>query len=53
MSSKFRGKYLQAIPNGVAHLDFPASGELLPINTCFNNVGILPAKDFDFFVLCS
>jgi len=26
MSSKFRGKYLQAIPNGIAHLDFPASG---------------------------
>ncbi|VVC28920.1 Oxysterol-binding protein,Oxysterol-binding protein, conserved site,Pleckstrin homology domain,PH [Cinara cedri] len=26
MSSKFRGKYLQAIPNGTAHLDFPSSG---------------------------
>ncbi|XP_050441329.1 oxysterol-binding protein 1 isoform X3 [Adelges cooleyi] len=26
MSSKFRGKYLQAIPGGIAHLEFSASG---------------------------
>ncbi len=28
MSSKFRGKYLQVIPLGIAHLEFNDSGKL-------------------------
>lgn len=27
MSSKFRGKYLQVIPLGIAHLEFTNTGE--------------------------
>jgi len=30
MSSKFRGKYLQVIPLGIAHLEFNGSGKTLP-----------------------
>lgn len=32
MSSKFRGKYLQVIPLGIAHLEFPESGNRLVLS---------------------
>ena len=36
MSSKFRGKYLQIIPLGIAHLHFNESGELKITQINFN-----------------
>lgn len=39
MASKFRGKYLQVVPLGTAHLTFPKSGKIC--KQLFNNIKYL------------